>query len=128
MLQLGLCLWTSKGAWPEKVETLRAELCVHGAASFTSAKVAENATKCVEVFQKMHLDEERPAKRRKISHDLSEDVNTSAYHKITMLLNGSSQDSPILNLSRLRDIVQYVLHSVSLSLCLHCQGEVFLSA
>ncbi|UPX14349.1 Non-specific serine/threonine protein kinase [Ascochyta rabiei] len=105
-LQLALCLWTSKGTWPEKVETLREELCSEGAASFTTAQLAEDATKCVQVFQSMHLDDERPAKRRKILHQSSKDVNTSAYHQLTMLLNGSSQESPILNLSNLHNIVQ----------------------
>ncbi|KAF9697303.1 hypothetical protein EKO04_004887 [Ascochyta lentis] len=105
-LQLALCLWIPKGAWTETVETLREELCSEGAASFTTAQVAEDATKCVQVFQRMHLDEERPAKRRKTLHESSEDVNTSAYHQLTISLNGSSQDSPILNLSDLHNIVQ----------------------
>lgn len=56
----------------------------------------------------MHLDEERPAKRRKTLHESSEHINASAYQQLTLLLNGSSHDSPILNLSNLHNIVQYV--------------------
>ena len=47
-------------------------------------------------------------KRRKTSHESSEDISTLAYHQLIMQLNGSSQDSPVLNLSGLHDIVQYV--------------------
>lgn len=70
--------------------------------------MAEDASECVQVFQRLHLDEERPVKRRKTSHESSEDISTLAYHQLIMQLNGSSQDSPVLNLSGLHDIVQYV--------------------
>lgn len=106
MQQLALCLWTAQGSWPETTESLREELCTNGAASFTSAQIAGDATKCVEVFQKMHLDEIRPVKRRKTQHEASEDVNTSAYHELIMILNGSSHESPVPNLSNLHDIIQ----------------------
>ncbi|KAF2633644.1 hypothetical protein BU25DRAFT_381226 [Macroventuria anomochaeta] len=104
-LQLALCLWTSKAEWPESTESLREELCSNGAASFMSAQIAEDATKCIQVFQRTNLVEDRPAKRRKTLHESSEDANTSAYHELTILLNGSSQDSPILNLSNLHNII-----------------------
>lgn len=103
-----MCLWIPKGEWPEKTESLCEELCLNGTASFTSVQIAEDATKCVQVFQRMHLNGDRPAKRRKTLHESSEDANTSAYHQLTILLNGSSQDSPILNLSNLNQIIEYV--------------------
>lgn len=56
----------------------------------------------------MHLGEERPGKRRKTLHESAEDINSSAYHQLTMLLNGSSHDSPVLSLSNLHNIIQYV--------------------
>lgn len=106
--QLALCLWTTKGSWPASTEHLRKELCTNGAASFTSVQIAEDATKCVEDFQRMHLGENRPAKRRKTQHKPSGDANISAYHELMILLNGSSQESPVLNLSNLHNVVQYV--------------------
>lgn len=45
-------------------------------------------------------------------HETSEGADTSAYHKLTILLNGSSQGAPVLNLSNLHNIVQYVLASL----------------
>lgn len=75
----------------------------------------------------MQLDEDRPAKRRKTMHESSEDANTSAYHQLTTLLNGSSRDSPILNLSNLHNIIQYVLCIPPVKSSLHSQGEIFLS-
>jgi serine/threonine-protein kinase ATR len=57
----------------------------------------------------MHLDEDRPTKRRKTLHESSEDANISAYHQLTLLLNGSSEDSPIHTLASLHQVVEYVL-------------------
>lgn len=104
----------AKGEWSEKTASLRDELRFNGAASFTSNHIAEDSTKCIQVFQKMHLHEDRPTKRRKTLHESSEDANITAYHELTLLLNGSSEDSPILTLAGLHQIIEYVL-SLSLT-------------
>ncbi|KAH6616589.1 hypothetical protein C7974DRAFT_427548 [Boeremia exigua] len=111
-LQLSLCLWTIEETWPENTRSLHEELCSNGAASFASAQIAEDATKCVQVFRNLNLDEDRPAKRRKILHESSESANTSTYRNLTMFLNGSSQDAPIFSLSKLHTIVQATYSSL----------------
>jgi serine/threonine-protein kinase ATR len=111
ILQLALCLWTTGGSWPTCTESLREKLYIEGTSSFASAQIAGDAAKCIEIFQTLYLDEERPAKRRKTRHESSEDINTSTYHELTRLLNGSTQESPVFNLSNLHSIVRYVIYS-----------------
>jgi len=53
------------------------------------------------------LDEEPPSKRRRTRED-SEDDKLDIYHHLIMLLNGSTPASPVLNLSNLHTVAQYV--------------------
>jgi serine/threonine-protein kinase ATR len=50
-------------------------------------------------------DEERPAKRRKTLPESTEDINESVWQRLVVTLNGSTQDSPVLNLSNLPNII-----------------------
>jgi len=52
------------------------------------------------------MDEERPAKRRRTLPENAEDEKPDAYVELKMILNGSSPESPVLNLSDLHHIVQ----------------------
>jgi serine/threonine-protein kinase ATR len=56
----------------------------------------------------MNLGDEndRPAKRLKTLSGTSSDVNSSTYEQLKVLLNGSTQDSPVPNLANLHNIVQ----------------------
>lgn len=63
----------------------------------------------VKTFRELNLgDGNRPAKRRKTFPDSTEDVGGSTYEQVMMVLNGNTQASPVLNLSNLQNIVQYV--------------------
>ncbi|KAL6169979.1 serine/threonine-protein kinase M1 [Exserohilum turcicum] len=106
-LQLALCLWTSPGAWPLHVADLRKELCENETGSFSDAQLSEESASTVKAFRALNLGEEsRPAKRRKKLPDSTEDINQSTYEQLVMTLNGSTQDSPVLNLSNLHNIIQ----------------------
>jgi serine/threonine-protein kinase ATR len=51
-------------------------------------------------------DDERSAKRRKTLPDFPNDINEGIYHELVTILNGSSQETPVLNISNLHNIVQ----------------------
>jgi len=85
---------------------LRKELCENESASFSDIELSEQSTPLVKTFRSLNLsNEDRPAKRRKTSPDASEDINRSTYEQLVVLLNGSTQDSPVLNLSNLHNII-----------------------
>lgn len=106
-IKLALCLWTSPGAWPLHVADLRKELCENETGSFSDAQLSEESASTVKAFRALNLGEEsRPAKRRKKLPDSTEDINQSTYEQLVMTLNGSTQDSPVLNLSNLHNIIQ----------------------
>jgi serine/threonine-protein kinase ATR len=86
---------------------MRKGLCTNTVGSFTDPQLLKESTTVVKTFRALNLsDDERPAKRRKTLPNSSEDVNESAYQNIVMLLNGSAQDSPVLSLANLHNIVQ----------------------
>jgi len=101
-------LWTSPGTWPAEVEDARNELCTNASGSFTDPQLLEGAASVLKSFRGLNLtdEEDRPVKRRKTLPDSSEDVNISVYEQLVMVLNGSTQDSPVLNLSDLHNLVQ----------------------
>ncbi|KNG49644.1 protein kinase rad3 [Stemphylium lycopersici] len=106
-LQLALCLWTSPGSWPMHIADLRKELCENESGSFSDAQISEESASTVKTFRTLNLDvEDRPAKRRKTLPDSSDDTNKTMYERLAITLNGSTQDSPVLNLSNLHNIVQ----------------------
>ncbi|KAF1947946.1 hypothetical protein EJ02DRAFT_429695 [Clathrospora elynae] len=113
-LQLALCLWTAPGIWPMEVADIRKELCESESESFSDAQLAAESISIIKTFRALNLgDEDRPAKRRKTLPDSTEDLNESAYEQLVMVLNGSTQDSPVLNLANLHNIVQARYSSMS---------------
>ncbi|CAN9100906.1 unnamed protein product [Alternaria alternata] len=105
-LQLALCLWTAPGTWPMSVADIRKELCESDTGNFSNAQLAEESTRILKLFRVLNLGtEERPTKRRKTLPDTS-DINRTIYERLMMVLNGSSQDSPVFNLSNLHNIME----------------------
>ncbi|KAF1842478.1 uncharacterized protein K460DRAFT_346363 [Cucurbitaria berberidis CBS 394.84] len=106
-LQLALCLWTSPGPWPTEVADLRQEICSDESESFSSTQLVEQSMSVIKTFRELNMgDEDRPSKRRKTLPDSPEDAYGSTYEYLMMVLNGSTQASPVLNLSNLHNIVQ----------------------
>ncbi|KAF1837293.1 protein kinase rad3 [Decorospora gaudefroyi] len=106
-LQLALCLWTTPGVWSIQVTDLRKELCDSESGSFSDAQLSKESTSTVKKFRLSNLgDDERPSKRRKTLLDASEDINETTYEQLVMALNGSTQDSPVLNLSNIHHVIQ----------------------
>jgi serine/threonine-protein kinase ATR len=104
--QLALCLWTAPGTWPMSVADIRKELCESDTGNFSNAQLAEESTRILKLFRVLNLGtEERPTKRRKTLPDTS-DINRTIYERLMMVLNGSSQDSPVFNLSNLHNIME----------------------
>jgi serine/threonine-protein kinase ATR len=86
---------------------MRKDLCTNTVGSFTDPQLLKESTTVAKIFRALNLgDDERPTKRRKTLPNSPEDVNESAYQNIVMLLNGSTQDSPVLSLANLHNIVQ----------------------
>lgn len=89
------------------IADLRKELCENESGSFSDAQISEESASTVKTFRTLNLDvEDRPAKRRKTLPDSSDDTNKTMYERLAITLNGSTQDSPVLNLSNLHNIVQ----------------------
>ncbi|KAK1911299.1 hypothetical protein P3342_012598 [Pyrenophora teres f. teres] len=106
-LQLALCLWTGPGAWSVHVADLRKELCENESASFSDVGLSEQSTPLIKTYCSLNIiTEDRPTKRRKTIPDASEDINRSTYEKLVVSLNSSTQDSPVLNLSNLHNLIQ----------------------
>jgi serine/threonine-protein kinase ATR len=89
------------------IADLRKELCESESGSFSDAQLTEESMPIMKTFRLLNLgDEERPVKRRKTLPEATEDVNESVYQRLVMTLNGSTHDSPVLNLSNLHNIIQ----------------------
>jgi serine/threonine-protein kinase ATR len=94
------------------IADLRRELCESESGSFSDAQLSRESMSIVKTFRVLNLgDEERPSKRQKTLPGSSKDINDSSYERLVMALNGSTQDSPVLNLSNLHNIIPLVLHS-----------------
>jgi serine/threonine-protein kinase ATR len=105
--QLALCLWTLPGAWPAEIEQIRKELCSDVSGGFSDAHLARESIMVAKLFRESNpADEERSAKRRKTLPGTSNDINENVYHELLMIMNGSSYETPVLNLSNFQDIVQ----------------------
>jgi serine/threonine-protein kinase ATR len=88
------------------IADIRRELCESATDSFSNAQVSEASTPVLKAFRVLNSEnEERPAKRRKTLPDTS-DINHTTYERLVMALNGSTHDSPILNLSNLHNIME----------------------
>lgn len=91
-----------------EVAAVRRELCSDESDGFVVPHLLEESASLLKMFRSVNLDDEnaRPAKRRKTLPEPHEDISRSAYDRLTMVLNGSLQESPILNLANLHNIVQ----------------------
>lgn len=88
---------------------MRKELCVNESGSFSDAILTDEAVAITKAFRLVNLgDEDRPAKRRKLLPDSIEnqDFNALTFGKLVVSLNGSTQESPVINLSNLHNIIQ----------------------
>ncbi|KAH4967839.1 hypothetical protein HBI26_107510 [Parastagonospora nodorum] len=114
VLQSALCLWTSPDSWPVEVSDLRKELCTNPLGAFPNPQVFGEATAVLKTFRALNLGDEddRPIKRRKTLPDSSEDINELTYKQLVIVLNGSSQESPVLNLRNLHNIIQETYSSM----------------
>jgi serine/threonine-protein kinase ATR len=77
-------------------------------ASFTNPQLLTDSTSFLKTFRLLNVGEEndRPTKRLKTLPDSSSNVNRSTYEQLTILLNGSAQDSPVTNLANLHNLVE----------------------
>jgi serine/threonine-protein kinase ATR len=88
------------------VADIRKELCESDTGSFSNAQLTDESTQILKAFRVLNLgSEERPTKRRKTLPDTS-DINRTTYERLMMVLNDSTYDSPILNLSNLHNIME----------------------
>lgn len=103
-------MWTTPDSWPSEVATIRQKLRTDASASFTDANLLQDSALVLKTFRALNIDDDedkdRPVKRRRTIPDSSDDEEPSTYEQLMTLLNGSSQDSPVLNLANLHNIVQ----------------------
>jgi serine/threonine-protein kinase ATR len=105
--QLALCLWTSPGSWSAEVDDIRNKLCSDVSGNFSDAQLAQESIMVAKLFRESNLvDEGRSAKRRKTLPNSSNDINKDMYHDLLGIVNGSSHDTPVSNLSNLQNTVQ----------------------
>ncbi|KAL6705751.1 serine/threonine-protein kinase M1 [Coniothyrium glycines] len=113
-LQLALCLWTSPGTWPIEVETLRLKLCEDDTAGFSDIQLFDDGHSVITAFRTLNVSEQdRPAKRRKTLPERMNDINETTYERLSMILNGSTESSPVLALANLHSIFQARYFSMS---------------
>lgn len=105
-LQLALCLWTSPGDWPVEVTEMRNELCSDTSRNFSNIRLQDESMSAIKVFRDLNLvGEERPSKRQKTLPDTDLDISRASYKELVILVNGSSQDSAVLELTGLHDSI-----------------------
>jgi serine/threonine-protein kinase ATR len=105
--QLVLCLWTPPGSWSAEVDDIRNKLCSDMSGNFSDAQLAQESIVVAKLFRESNLaDEERSAKRRKTLPSSSNDINGDIYHDLLRIMNGSSHDVLVSNLSNLQNIIQ----------------------
>lgn len=89
------------------VADLRKELCENESGGFLNAQLSEESTSSVKAFRALNLgDEDRPAKRQKTLPASPDDVNSTTYNRLIMILNGSTPDSPVLDTTDLSNTIQ----------------------
>jgi serine/threonine-protein kinase ATR len=75
--------------------------------NFSDAQLAQESIGVTKLFRESNLaDEERSAKRRKTLPSSSNDINADIYHDLLRIVNGSSHDVLVPDLSNLQNIVQ----------------------
>lgn len=90
-----------------EVEALRKELCTIENGSFADGQLCENSSTVIKTFRGLNLNaEERPMKRRRTAPEPEKDVNDSMYEQIVLALSGNSQETPVLSLSNIRNIIE----------------------
>ncbi|ORX98750.1 hypothetical protein BCR34DRAFT_142938 [Clohesyomyces aquaticus] len=105
-LQLALCLWTPFRDWPMNLLAVSNKIHNEGTAAFPLREMEDGAAIVVENFQSLDLvDNARPAKRRRITHGVEDERPRAIYNSIVMLINGSTQDSPDLELSNIHNSI-----------------------
>jgi serine/threonine-protein kinase ATR len=88
------------------IADIRKELCESDAGNFSTPQLTEESKQILKAFRVLNLgSEERPTKRQKTLPDTS-DINHTTYERLMVVLNGSTYDSPILNLSNLHSIME----------------------
>ncbi len=90
-----------------EIADLRKSLCENESESFSDVHLLEKSVPVVRMFKELNLgDEARPAKRRRKAIDSAEDTDASMYAQLVTVLNGSTHESPVLNLANLHNILQ----------------------
>lgn len=87
----------------------RRELCTDASKGFTDPQLLDDSAALLQTFRSLNSgdNDDRPAKRRKtLSESASGNINRSMYEQLMVHLNGSFQDSPVLNLANLHNIIQ----------------------
>jgi serine/threonine-protein kinase ATR len=80
---------------------------LHDSENFLAEELKQEWALFAKTFRQTNpADEERPAKRRRTLPENAGDENPDAYGELKMILNGSSSESPVLDLSDLHNIVQ----------------------
>ncbi|KAF2206005.1 hypothetical protein GQ43DRAFT_427658 [Delitschia confertaspora ATCC 74209] len=105
-LQLALCLWTSPGDWPESVNTLRNSLYFDEIPLTADEQLHQQFLPLIKAFQQTNiLEEERPAKRRKVGRCVGDADHKAIYKHFVSILNGSHSDPLVLGLAGLHNSI-----------------------
>lgn len=102
-----------------EIAELRKGIYANDSGGFSDIQLLEQSASVVQTFRELNLGgEDRPAKRRKTLPESEETTDTSTYERMIMVLNGSTQESPVLDLTDLHNIVQYVFRVCHSNECL----------
>lgn len=86
---------------------MRKELSIQESGNFADHQLGENSLSVMKTFRRLNLsDEDRPVKRRRTAPGLEQDINESTYQRIVLALTGDSQETPVLTLSNIHNIIE----------------------
>jgi serine/threonine-protein kinase ATR len=79
---------------------VRQSLYSDAMASFSDERLQHESISFLQIFRDLNMaDSPRPTKRRRTLQNSDEDEQQAIYQKLVMTVNGSSQDSPVVDLS-----------------------------
>lgn len=106
-VQLSICLWITPGDWPVEVQGLRILLCAETGRPFDNEELNDQSVDVISAFRTANkVDEQPPAKRRRTAPEPDSDAPVGVLTHLVTLLNGSSVDSPVLDLNGFHVAIQ----------------------
>ncbi|KAL5418072.1 hypothetical protein PMIN06_006043 [Paraphaeosphaeria minitans] len=106
-LKLAICLWTTPGDWPAEVQEFRALLSSETGRPFDDEELNDQSVHVINAFRTANKgDEQPPAKRRRTAPEPDSDAPVDVLNQLVLLLNGSSAESPVMDLKDFHVSVQ----------------------